>query len=256
MMTKEFILENCAGDLPSCLEAERGGATRIELCAALPEGGTTPSFGLVALAVERCQLPILPIIRPRAGDFLYSSDEAEVMLRDIRMLRTLGVAGFSLGALTPDGRLDSDLCKALIREAKGLPVTLHRAFDRCRDLEEALEEAIRLGFASILTSGGCPSAPEALDTIARLRSISAGRITIMAGSGITAANAREVVRATGVTALHGTFRRRYRSEMDYSCDRFPEASEATIPEADHFGTDAETIRRIRLSLSEEEQQDE
>lgn len=244
----DFILENCAGDVPSCIEAERGGATRIELCAALSEGGTTPSYGTVVAAQRHCHLPIIPIIRPRAGDFLYSDEEVDGMIADMRILRSLGVAGFSLGALAPDGQLDSDLCRRLLREADGLPVTLHRAFDRTRDLREALEEAIRLGFTCILTSGGMPSAPDALPQIAELVQQADGRITIMAGSGITAANAREVVDATGVRALHGTFRRSRSSRMTYHSGRFPASSTATIGESDPPITDAATLSHIRQTL--------
>lgn len=245
MTGKSLLIENCAGDLPSCLAAERGGASRIELCAALPEGGTTPSYGTVALAVKRCHLPILPIIRPRAGDFLYSSDEADVMVEDMRRLRSLGVAGFSLGALTPEGELDEELCRRLLREADGLPVTLHRAFDRAKDLEETMERAIRLGFACILTSGGEVSAPKGLEVIRRLVEQSDGRILIMAGSGITADNALRVVAATGVSAIHGTFAALRRSGMSYSSPAFPSATAAMIAEADYRVTDAGTLSSIK-----------
>lgn len=248
MKESELIIENCAGDLPSCLEAERGGASRVELCAALSEGGTTPSYGTVATVLRCCHLPIIPIIRPRSGDFLYSGTEVDVMLEDIRALRRLGVAGFSLGALTPDGDLDDELCRRLIREAEGLPVTLHRAFDRVASLETALEQAVTLGFACILTSGGTPSAVDSLDRIRHLVEQADGRIRIMAGSGITADNARQVVRSTGVSAIHGTFARLRGSSMRHSSVAFPPSSSAQIPERDIRVTDAEAISSIRQSL--------
>lgn len=247
MKESELIIENCAGDVPSCLEAERGGASRVELCAALSEGGTTPSYGTVATALRCCHLPIIPIIRPRSGDFLYSETEVDVMLEDIRALRRLGVAGFSLGALTSDGDLDDELCRRLIREAEGLPVTLHRAFDRAASLETALEQAVALGFACILTSGGTLSAVDSLDRIRHLVEQADGRIRIMAGSGITADNARHVVRSTGVSAIHGTFARLRGSSMRHSSAAFPPSSSAQIPERDIRVTDAGAISSIRQS---------
>lgn len=248
MKESELIIENCAGDVPSCLEAERGGASRIELCAALSEGGTTPSYGTVATALRCCRLPIIPIIRPRSGDFLYTETEIDVMLEDIRVLRRLGVAGFSLGALTPDGDLDEELCRRLIREAEGLPVTLHRAFDRTASLEASLELAVALGFACILTSGGTPSSLDSLDQIRSLVEQADGRICIMAGSGITADNARHIVESTGVSAIHGTFARLRGSSMRLSSTPFPDSSVAQIPERDYRVTDAEAISSIRQSL--------
>ena len=248
MKESKLIIENCAGDVPSCLEAERGGASRIELCAALSEGGTTPSYGTVTTALRCCRLPIIPIIRPRSGDFLYTETEIDVMLEDIRVLRQLGVAGFSLGALTPDGDLDEELCRRLIREAEGLPVTLHRAFDRTASLESSLELAVELGFACILTSGGTPSSLDSLDQIRSLVEQADGRICIMAGSGITADNARHVVESTGVSAIHGTFARQRVSSMHLSSTPFPESSVAQIPERDYRVTDADAISSIRQSL--------
>lgn len=248
MKESKLIIENCAGDVPSCLEAERGGASRIELCAALSEGGTTPSYGTVATALRCCRLPIIPIIRPRSGDFFYTETEIDVMLEDIRLLRRLGVAGFSLGVLTPDGDLDEELCRRLIREAEGLPITLHRAFDRAASLEMALEQAVAVGFACILTSGGTPSAVDSLDRIRHLVEQADGRICIMAGSGITADNARHVVESTGVSAIHGTFARQRVSVMRHSSEAFPPSSTALVPERDYRVTDAEAISSIRQSL--------
>lgn len=248
MNESKLIIENCAGDVPSCLQAERGGASRIELCAALSEGGTTPSNGTVATALRCCRLPIIPIIRPRSGDFLYTETEIDVMLEDIRLFRRLGVAGFSLGALTPDGDLDVELCRRLIREADGLPITLHRAFDRAASLETALEQAVAVGFACILTSGGTPSAVDSLDRIRHLVEQADGRISIMAGSGITADNARHVVQSTGVSAIHGTFARQRVSAMRHSSAVFPPSSTALVPERDYRVTDAEAISSIRQSL--------
>lgn len=203
----KITLEVCADSVRSCLAAERGGAHRIELCAGLTDGGITPSYGFVLDAVTRCHLPIFPIIRPRGGDFLYDEYEFSQMEEDIKQLRNIGVAGFVFGILTPDGRLDRDRNTHLLGLAKGMPCTLHRAFDMTRDMDEALGDAIDLGFSRILTSGG---APDALTGAGRLRELvksADDRITIMAGSGVRPENAASIVSASGVSSLHGTLSR-------------------------------------------------
>lgn len=131
----KILLENCAATIISCLSAEQGGADRIELCAALPEGGTTPSHGLVKQALRSVRIPIFPIIRPRAGDFLYTEEELAVMEEDIRDFVEMGVPGIVTGVLSADGTLDRTASLRLIEAARGVPVTLHRAFDRVKHPE-------------------------------------------------------------------------------------------------------------------------
>lgn len=206
-------LEVCANSIESCIAAQEGGAHRIELCAALGEGGITPSAGMLAGAVKAVDIPIFPIIRTRGGDFLYSDVEVEQMLTDIRYLRKLGAHGFVVGALTADGRLNHEVCKALISEAKGLPVTLHRAFDMTVDLSQSLEEAIELGFSRILTSGGKFSAIDGTHIIRKLVRQACDRIIIMAGSGVRIENAKKIISETGVEELHGSFQSIYSSKM-------------------------------------------
>lgn len=180
-------LEVCVDD-PSGLEAAvRGGADRIELCSALALGGLTPSVGFMQMA-GALALPVYAMIRPRAGDFCFSPDEADLMERDIAAARDAGLAGVVLGAGLPDGRLDVGLLERLLRAAEGLGTTLHRAFDLAGpNFDAALEEAIRLGFERVLTSGGARTALEGLPVLERLMERAEGRITIMPGSGITAA---------------------------------------------------------------------
>ena len=153
-MSQKRILEICANSAESCIEAEKGGASRVELCAAIPEGGTTPSYGEIKVAQESVQIPINVIIRPRGGDFLYSENELKAMLYDIALCKQLGVHGVVIGCLTAEGEVDKVMLKQLMDAAKPeLSVTFHRAFDVCKDPFKALEEIIEAGCDRILPSG-------------------------------------------------------------------------------------------------------
>jgi copper homeostasis protein len=196
------IIEICVDTSASLAAAVAGGADRIELCSALVLGGLTPSAGFMAEA-SACGLPVMAMIRPRAGDFVWSAAELAQMRSDIAAVRTAGLAGVVLGASLPDGRLDLPALTELMDAAKGLECTLHRAFDLVPDQAQALEETISLGFSRILTSGGAVTASEGADQIAALVVQARGRISIMPGSGITAANAARFI-AMGVTELHGS----------------------------------------------------
>lgn len=184
--------------------AARAGVDRIELCAALALDGLTPGPGLVALAA-RAGVPVLAIIRPRAGDFVFGPEDRAAALADIAHMRAAGLAGVVLGASMPDGRLDTDTLAEMVAAAAGLDLTLHRAFDVTPDPFAALEEAIALGFARILTSGQARTAREGADLIARLVGAARGRIQIMAGAGVRSDDAARLA-ATGAGALHGSFR--------------------------------------------------
>ena len=149
----KYLIENCAGSALSALRAQEGGAQRVELCAALSEGGLSPSYGEVKLARRLIDIKLHVLVRPRSGDFLYSPLEEELMLEDIRQYLALGVDGFVLGALTPEGDIDRPLMECLIRATEGRPVTFHRALDMCRAPLEALEDIIALGCQRVLSSG-------------------------------------------------------------------------------------------------------
>src|SRR5690554_5337512 len=151
-----YKLEICANSVDSCLEAQKGGAHRVELCAGIPEGGTTPSYGDMALARELLDIKLNVIIRPRGGDFLYSDLEHRIILKDIEIARELGVDGVVIGCLTADGQVDMDRNRELMDAAGNMSVTFHRAFDMCRDPFESLERIISLGCDRILTSGQMP----------------------------------------------------------------------------------------------------
>ena len=197
------LVEAAVETLDSALAAERAGADRIELCDNLGEGGTTPDGELVAAIVEGIRLPVFVLIRPRAGDFFYSESEFDVMMRDIELTRTMGIAGIVTGVLDAEGRLDVKQTRSLVKAAGGLPVTFHRAIDAAADLPAALDDAIEAGVSRVLTSGGAHRAQEGMDVIAALVKQSRERVSIIAGGGIREHNVREVVARTGVHEVHG-----------------------------------------------------
>lgn len=198
------MLEVCAANLASVLAAVRGGAERIELCQALSLDGLTPSLGLVRHVRESfATLRTHVLIRPREGDFVYTAREVQVMEQDILALRSL-CTGLVFGALTPRGDVDLPVMRRLMQAAQGLPVTFHRAFDRCRDPFAALEQIIDLGCRRILTSGQQPSAAQGIDLLRQLRQRAAGRIIIMPGGGVTPDNAADILARTGCTEIHAS----------------------------------------------------
>lgn len=214
---KDYLFEVCANGVESCLAAQEGGADRVELCAGIPEGGTTPSYGEIKVArrvLTRTRLHV--IIRPRGGDFLYSPLEVERMVEDIGMARQLGADGVVFGCLSPDGSLDMEANRRLMAAAKGLSVTFHRAFDRCRDAAGALEQLVGLGVDRILTSGQQPTALEGVALLRELNERAGGRIRLLAGCGVREENIAEIRRATGVHEFHFSARLPRPSLMTYS----------------------------------------
>ena len=195
-------IEICVDTTASLAAAVAGGADRVELCAALVLGGLTPSAGFMAEAA-RLPIPTCAMIRPRAGDFVFTEAEVTQMEVDIAAARDHGLAGVVLGASLPDGRLDAPTLARLLTAAKGLQTTLHRAFDLTPDKPAALEAAIALGFTTILTSGGAQTAADGAGCIAALIAQSSGRITIMPGAGVSPGNAARFV-DLGAGWLHGS----------------------------------------------------
>ena len=210
-----YKIEICANSVTSCVEAQRGGAYRVELCAAIPEGGTTPSYGEIFLARELLDIKLNVIIRPRAGDFLYSEIEHQTMLRDIEMCRKLRVDGVVFGCLTSGGEIDMNRNRELIEAAAGMSTTFHRAFDMCRNPMESLEKIIELGFDRILTSGGKPKAEQGIDLLKKLTEKSGHRIVSMPGSVITEDNIAKIARETGASEFHLSARLPLASAMEY-----------------------------------------
>ena len=188
------LLEIAVDSVTGLDNAVRGGAQRIELCAALDIGGLTPTLGLMAVAAE-APVPVYAMIRPRAGGFVFDEREEEVMLADIQAVHGVGLAGIVIGASLGDGRLDQALLARLIAAADGLGVTLHRAFDLVPDRDAALEQAVDLGFERILSSGGQPKALDGVGALKRMVERAGERLVVMPGSGIRAGNVREIWRA-------------------------------------------------------------
>lgn len=248
------IVEICANSAQSCVEAACGGAYRVELCAGIPEGGTTPSMGEVRAArraTEGTGLVINVIIRPRGGDFLYSALEIEAMKEDISALIEQGVDGVVFGCLTADGKVDIAICgelMAIVNQAKRkVTTTFHRAFDVANDPAEALETIISLGFDRILTSGQEASAVEGAKLLAKLVEQAAGRIIIMPGCGVTEANVADLARKTGATEFHLSARHRVESQMVYRNDRVSMGGTVTVAE---FSTDVTSASRVAAVIEE------
>jgi copper homeostasis protein len=195
-------IEACVDTVHSARAAEGGGADRIELCDNLVEGGTTPSAGMIEECVARLGIPVFVIVRPRGGDFLYTSSEITVMLRDIAHAKTLGAAGIVAGALERDASISRTAMRELLIAAAPLPVTFHRAFDACRDPRAALEALVELGVSRILTSGQAATALEGATAIAASVEQAAGRIGVIAGGGVDEDSVAELVRVTGVREVH------------------------------------------------------
>lgn len=199
---KSIIVEAAVETLHSAVAAERAGAHRLELCAGLADGGTTPSAGLVASVVERVHVPVFVLIRPRGGHFVYSDDDLAIMRSDVELACTLSVGGIVTGVLTPDHRIDAERTRSLVEAAGGLPVTFHRAFDLVEDAGEALEQLVAAGVSRVLTSGGAARALDGAARIAHLVERAAGRIVVIAGGGIREDNVRAVVERARVTEVH------------------------------------------------------
>ena len=208
-------MEVCANSVTSAIEAQLGGAKRVELCASLTEGGTTPSYSEIVMAKKMLDIEVYPIIRPRGGDFLYSALEFELMKEDVRLCKSLNCEGISTGILTTDGKVDKVRCAELFELASPMKVTFHRAFDMTDNLEEALEDLISLGAVRVLTSGGKSSALVGSAVLEKLIQQAAGRISIMPGAGVNTGNIADIISLTGAKEFHASARLAVSSAMTY-----------------------------------------
>jgi copper homeostasis protein len=215
------LIEAAVESLDDALAAVDGGADRLELCANLADGGTTPSEDLIANVIEQVSIPVFVMIRPRGGSFVYSTSELDDMRRSIDRAAELDVDGFVFGVLNTSNRIDAIRTQSLVDAAGDLPVTFHRAFDRISDRVDALDMLLDLGVARVLTSGGAPTAAEGLSLLRELVEIAGDDIVILAGGGVRYQNVVEIVDETGVGEVHAR------------CE-----------------TDSERIRAIRVALSE------
>jgi len=201
-MNRAVTVEICVGDVESAIAAEFGGADRVELCDNLAVGGTTPSAGTIAETRRRLSISVHVLIRPRAGDFIYSEAELAVVRHDIETAKVLGAAGVVLGVLTRDATIDREQTAALVALARPLHVTFHKAFDQTVGLEGALDALIELGVDRVLTSGGRPTALEGIKTLANLVERARNRITVIAGGQLDIDNLQTVVQQSGVSDVH------------------------------------------------------
>lgn len=242
------ILEVCAGSLASALAAQEGGASRVELCDNLYEGGTTPSIGTIELARLKLSIKLHVIIRPRGGDFLYTDLEYVIIKRDVERCRNARVDGVVIGFLTPEGRVDIDRTREIVELSRPMTVTFHRAFDMSRDPFEALEDLKIAGVDRILTSGQKNLAPDGADLIARLIRQSSGKVVIMPGGGLNEVNIADFAEQVHAKEYHATLRRVVESRMEFRRGDVFMGGLPSIPEFSILETDPGRVSAMVAAL--------
>ena len=240
----KYIIEIATSDFLTTKSAVEGGADRIELCANLAEGGTTPSYAHIKKCKESFSIPLFPIIRPRGGDFLYNKDEFEIMKNDIKLCKELGCEGIVIGLLNMDGTIDMTRTSELIELSYPLEVTFHRAFDRCKDPFEALESLIEIGVERILTSGQQLSVIDGMELVAQLNKQADDRIIIMPGSGVRKENIKMLAEKTGCREFHSSLRGKHKSDMQFIHPAFASSEESY---SNNY-IDAEEVKALRNAL--------
>jgi len=246
MKEEPYVLEIATSDFETTGSAVGGGADRIELCANLGEGGTTPSYGSIYQCRESFDVLIYPIIRPRGGDFLFTDDEYQVMLHDVKLCKQLGCDGVVIGLLNQDGTIDIKRTAALVDIAYPMGVTFHRAFDRCRDAFEAMEQLIQIGCERILTSGQQPTVNEGIDLISELNKVADHRITIMPGGGVRKENIRVLAEKTGCREFHSSLRNKSKSRMEFIHPAFENSAESYT----NNSIDPMEVNELKITLNE------
>jgi len=247
-MGSQYSLEVCVANFQSAIEAQRGGADRVELCENIIEGGTTPSAGMIRLVRERLEIGLHVMIRPRGGDFLYSDDEFEIMKADIDTAKKLKADGVVFGMLLPDGRIDLERSIALAELARPLTVTFHRAFDMTRDAFEALNDVKQIGADYLLTSGLQNKAHEGGGLIAQLVQDAGDDLKIMAGSGVNEETIEPLIKQTGARHFHVSCRGRYDSKMVFRNEEIKMGGVDSLSEYGLDITDAERIKAVKKKL--------
>lgn len=235
--------ELCAYSVDACRVAARLGVDRVELCASPAEGGVTPSYATIERVTAIEGLDVSVMIRPRGGDFLYSDDEFRTMLEDIAHARRAGATGVVFGVLTADGRVDVERTRELVKAAEGMETTFHRAVDMAADYRQAIEDVIAAGCSRILTSGSYDKAIDGIENIAEAVAVAKGRIEIMAGSGVVAANAAQLA-ATGVDALHFSAKKMVIGGMEYRNPRISMGGSSAVNEYALRVVDEEEVKEI------------
>ncbi len=215
-MSESILLEIAVFNIESALQAMNAGADRIEFCENPQEGGTTPSYGALQVLAKLATTPVFPIIRPRGGDFLYSTYEFESMKEDLIMIKALDFPGAVIGLLNSDGSIDIDRTSELVEIAGAMEITFHRAFDRCNNAVKGVEAIIQTGCKRILTSGQVPNANDALPILKQLVDQAGDRIIIMPGSGVRANNIDHIIQTTGAKEIHSSARKMFPSNMIFN----------------------------------------
>jgi copper homeostasis protein len=240
-----YRTEICANSAESCLAAQKGGAWRVELCAGIYEGGTTPSYGEITTARELISIKLHVIIRPRGGDFIYTFAEMKSMERDILVARDAGADGVVFGCLTADGNIDAKATSRLLQVATGLSVTFHRAFDNCIRPRKALEQLVELGCNRILTSGQKPTAEAGIPLLKELVEQAGDRIIIMPGCGINEKNIARIATQTGAKEFHFSARENKESGMTHRNFEVSMGGTVTI---DEYLQPVTTARRVKNTI--------
>ena len=249
---KKYTLEICVDSVKSAINAERGKATRVELCSNLIIGGTTPTKSLFEEVKKNVDIPINVLIRPRFGDFLYSDYEVNIIKNEIKMFKKLGADGIVVGILTKNGEIDLDNMKKFIEGAQDIPITFHRAFDVCREPLKAFYQLQELGIQNILTSGqsqDCLRGKKLLKELVKISTKnSKNKTEILVGAGLNIENIDEIVNFTGATNFHFSGKRIKQSSMEYRKENvnmgLKEFSEFEILE-----TDENLVREVADYLS-------
>ena len=216
---KKYTLEICVDSVKSAINAERGKATRLELCSNLIIGGTTPTKSLFEEVKKNVNIPINVLIRPRFGDFLYSDYEVNIIKNEIKMFKKLGVDGIVVGILTKNGEIDLDNMKKFIEIAQDIPITFHRAFDVCREPLKAFYQLQELGIQNILTSGQAQNCLKGKKLLKELVGLSnknnKSKTEILVGAGLNMENIGEIANSTGATNFHFSAKTIKQSSMEY-----------------------------------------
>ena len=236
-------LEVCVQSPADCLAAARGGADRVELCQAIELGGLTPSLSSIQAACELSPLPVIVLLRPRPGDFVYSDQEIELVRRDLEQLSRSGARGAALGALTKEGAIDAEALETWKAASGELELVFHRAFDSCAEPDRALSQLVDCGIQRVLTSGGAETASQGAESLARWRESHRDQLEILPAGSIRPENVAALVTATGADQVH------FRAPMPASAGAARPAL-GTLDTGSHEVTDAEIVRAVRDALSQ------
>ena len=241
-------IEICVDSVESCINAERGGADRLELCGNMFEGGTTPSYGVLQLAREMVSKPIYAMVRPRGGDFCYNDIEFEIMKREIKLMKELKIDGIVFGILTKEGKVDKERCSKLLDLWGTNKATFHRAIDVSSNLNEACEDIISLGFERILTSGGEANVMSGIIKLKELVEKYNDKIIIMPGSGINERNIEYINDTVKANEYHMTANKTVESVMQYRNENVFMGAALRPPEFSQKYTDENKVKNIKSKL--------